>query len=319
MKKVLILILFALLGGCSSQQPREGYIQTPDGVRLFYKVVGSGEEILIFVHGGPGNSMESALPDLKPLSRGRTVIYYDQRGGGRSDPVTDPGRLTISRHVEDLEAVRKFFKLEKVTLMGNSWGGMLVAFYAAGHPDRVERLVLHSPGEPTRAFMLKADEAMLSRLDRELSAEQKKRYAFLSDPRNWIEADDPKAVCREYYRLLLPFYVADPQSIDRVRGDVCSGPEDTVRHQLFVNEQIMNSLGDWDLLPSLAAVSAPTLIIYGEADPAYSATPQAWANALPNSRLITIKQAGHLPHVEQPETFFDAVEVFLDEDVRSPK
>ena len=317
MKKILFLVLFALwCGACSSQGPGEGYIRTNDGVRLFYKIVGAGEETLIFVHGGPGNSMDSALPDLERLSRGRTVIYYDQRGGGRSDLVEDPERLAIAKHVEDLDAVREFFKLDKVTLMGNSWGGMLVAFYAAAHPDRVQRMVLHSSGEPKKEFMVKADEAMRLRLAQHLSADDRKRYAFLSDPRNWAAAEDPKAVCREYYQLLLPFYVADPQSVHRIEGDMCSGPDDAVRRQRFVNEQIINSLGDWDLLPSLADVDSPVLIIYGEADPAFAATPEAWANALPNSRLIVIKNAGHIPHVEQPEEFFNAVENFLNGDVR---
>jgi proline iminopeptidase len=306
-----VVLLALVCGGCSSRGQREGYIRTPDGVRLFYKIVGDGEETLIFVHGGPGNSMESALPDLEPLSRGRTVIYYDQRGNGRSDLLTDPDRLAISKHVEDLETVRKFFKLEKVTLMGNSWGGLLVAFYAVEYPDRVQRMVLHSPGEPTRAFMAEADEAMQLRLNDHFSAEQKKRYAFLSNPQIWIEAEDPKAVCREYFQLLLPFYVADPQSVYRFRGDVCSGPDEAVRHRLFVNEQIIKSLGDWDLLPKLALVDAPVLIIYGEADPAHPDTPRAWAKAFPNSHLLLIKGAGHLPHVEQPEQFFKVVEDFI--------
>lgn len=317
MKKFLFLILFALwCGGCTSQDQREGFIHTGDGVRLFYKIVGNGDETLIFVHGGPGNSMDSALPDLEPLSRGRTVIYFDQRGNGRSDLLDDPDQLAISKQVEDLETVRKFFKLEKVTLMGNSWGGMLVAFYAVAHPDRVRRMVLHSPGEPTRVNMVKADEALQLRLRNQFSPEQKARYAFLADPRNWVEAEDPKAVCREYYQLLLPFYVADPGTIGRSRGDVCAGSEDAVRRQRLVNEQIINSLGDWDLLPSLSAVRSPTLIIYGEADPAFAATPEAWTDALPNSRLVMIKGAGHLPHVEQPEVFFEAVESFLNEDLK---
>jgi proline-specific peptidase len=295
--------------------PREGYIHTPDGVRLFYKVVGEGEERLIVLHGGPANSMDSILPDLEPLALHRTVIYYDQRGNGRSELIDDPGKLAISKHVEDLETVRRFFKLEKIAILGNSWGGMLAAFYAVEHPDRVERIVLHSPGEPTRASMVRADQEMIARLDRQLSPEQKERYAFLSDPQHWIDAADPKALCREYYQLLLPFYVAHPQSIPGLKGDVCSGPDAAVRRQRLVNQQIVKSLGDWDLLPSLGAVDSPALVIYGAADPAAAGTPEAWAKALPNSRLLLIDDAGHLPHVEQPDVFFNAVETFLKGDL----
>ena len=86
MKKLLFLLFFIFLwqtsGDCLAQSPREDYITTPDGVRLFYKVVGSGAETLVAVHGGPGNSLNSILPDLEPLAKNRTVIYYDQRGTG---------------------------------------------------------------------------------------------------------------------------------------------------------------------------------------------------------------------------------------------
>ena len=309
---ILFLLLFIFACNDSSVQlPGEGYIRTSDGVRLFYKIVGSGADTLVVVHGGPGNSLNSILADLEPLAQNRRVIYYDQRGNGRSDLVKDPDKLSISKHIEDLETVRTHFKLDKLTLLGNSWGGMLISFYAVAHPDRIERMVLHSPGEPTKAFMVKADEAMQLRLSQQFSDEQKKRYAFVSDYQNWINADEPKTVCREFYQLLLPFYVFRQESVSRLKGDLCAGPDETVRYQQFVNEQIMNSLGDWNLLPSLRAVKSPVLIIYGEADPAFIETPKAWAQAFPNARLLMISEAGHIPHVEQPEKFFNAVETFL--------
>jgi proline iminopeptidase len=316
MKKILFFVFFVSVsqacGDLSGLAGREGYVRAADGVRLFYRIVGSGAEKVVVVHGGPGNSMGSILPDLEPLERGRTVIYYDQRGGGRSDLIVDRERISVSKHIEDLEAVRIHFGLEKMTVLGNSWGGMLIAFYAVEHPDKVARMIMHSPGEPTKDFMARADVAMQQRLNREFSEEQKTRYAFVSDYRNWLNAADPKAVCREYYKLLLPFYVSRPENVSRMKGNVCSGrDDDAVRHQLFVNEQIMNSLGDWNLLPSLGAVKAPVLIIYGDADPAFAEAPEAWARSFSNARLLIINDAGHIPHVEQPEQFFNAVETFL--------
>ena len=76
----LVVLLWWAPGVCLAQQPSEGYIRTADGVRLFYKIVGSGPETLVAVHGGPGNSLESIRPDLEALAEGRRVIYYDQRG-----------------------------------------------------------------------------------------------------------------------------------------------------------------------------------------------------------------------------------------------
>ena len=68
---------------CSAQSPREGYITAPDGVLLQSRW--KWAETLVAVHGGPGNSLNSILPDLEPLAKNRTVIYYDQRGRGRSE------------------------------------------------------------------------------------------------------------------------------------------------------------------------------------------------------------------------------------------
>src|SRR5215203_7073017 len=122
---VPLIVLSLACCHSSARMPCEGYIHTADGVRLFYRIVGDGSEKLIVLHGGPANSMDSILPDLEPLAHDRTVIYYDQRGNGRSELIDDPDKLAISKHVEDLETVRRFFKLDKVTLLGNSWGGML--------------------------------------------------------------------------------------------------------------------------------------------------------------------------------------------------
>lgn len=308
----LLLLLCAMPRVCSAQEAAgEGYVRTADGVRLFYKVVGSGKETLVAVHGGPGNSLESIRADLEPLAKNRRVIYYDQRGGGRSDLLRGRDKLAISKHVADLEAVRAHFKLGKMTLLGNSWGGLLVGFYAAAHPDRVERMVLHSPAPPTRAFIVEMAEEIQSRARSRYTAEQQRRFAIVSNPRNWVTADEPGALCREFARLVLDLYVVNAESMKRFKGDVCAGPEDAVRYQQVVNSQIWSSLGDWDLTASLGAVKAPVLVIHGEADPIPVESSEAWARAFPNAQLLLVKGAGHVPQVEQPEVFFGAVGAFL--------
>jgi len=310
---LLSVFLWPSSSNCSAQQQpsNEGYIRTSDNVRLFYKVVGSGTETLVVVHGGPGNTMESILPDLEPLAKNRRVIYYDQRGNGRSDLTKDAAKLAIAKHVEDLEALRAYFKLDKMTLLGNSWGGLLIGYYAAAHPDRVERMILHSPAEPAKAFAVEAVEEIQQRIDQRYNAAQRKRFGVVANPQTWIKATDPRAVCREFFQLLLPVYVSKPENVNLLKGDVCAGSEEAVRYQQLVNTQIMNSLGDWNLLPSLGNVKAPVLVIHGAADPIPIESSEAWARALPNARLLLIKGAGHIPQAEQPEIFFSAVETFL--------
>ena len=319
MKKHLVLTLSLLVllwqasSSCLAQQPpNEGFITTSDGVRLFYKVVGSGTETLVAVHGGPGNSLTSILPDLEPLAKNRRVIYYDQRGNGLSELMGDDDeKLSITKHVQDLEAVRAHFKLDKMSLLGNSWGGLLIGYYAAAHPDRVERLIFHAPAPPTRVLLSEMDAEVQRRLKRQFTDEQLKRLAVIARWSYWLKASDPRAVCNEMYRMILAVYGFKVESIKLIKGDVCSGPIESVRRQRFVTAQIWQSLGDYNLLPSLGVVKAPALVIHGTADVIPVKASEAWAGTLPNARLLLIEKSGHMPQFEQPEIFFKAVETFL--------
>jgi proline iminopeptidase len=294
MKKYLVFSLFLFVflwqasGNCVAQQsPVEGFITTSDGVRLFYKTVGSGAETLVAVHGGPGNSLTSILPDLEPLARNRRVIYYDQRGNGRSDLMGDDDeKLSITKHIQDLEAVRTHFKLDKMTLLGNSWGGLLIGYYAAAHPDRVERLIFHAPAPPTKVLLSEMDAEVQRRLKRHYTGEQLKRLAEIARWQYWLKASDPRAVCYEMYRMILSVYGYNLESIKLIKGDVCSGPIESVRRQRFVTAQIWQELGDYNLLPSLGVVKAPALVIHGAADVIPVKASEAWTTAMPNARLF---------------------------------
>src|SRR5688572_5018500 len=188
--------------------PSEGHLQTPDGVRLFYKVVGEGPDTLVVVHGGPGNSLSSVEPDYAPLAARRRVIYYDQRGGGRSDLIADDNKLSLAHHIADLDAVRAHFGLERMKLLGNSWGGLLAAAYAAAHPDRVERLVLQDSAPPNRAFMGQGADELADRARARLDPRQFRRFGQLFDPAYMARSADPRAACLEWAAMLLPLMQA---------------------------------------------------------------------------------------------------------------
>lgn len=314
MKKRFILIFLILLTAsiCQAQETaNEGFITTKDGVKLFYKIVGSGKETLVAVHGGPGNSLESIRTDLEPLAKNRRVIYYDQRGNGRSDLIKDGDKLAVGKHVEDLETVRKHFKLDKMTLLGNSWGGMLILYYAIAHPDKIERMILHNPGPPSREFWYQMSDEIDRRVKKRYDGDQLKEFIEVANPETWIKAADPRAVCRKFYQMILSVYGAKPDAVDKLKGDLCTGSEETIRYQQFVNKKIWNSQGEWDLPPLLGVVKFPVLVIHGEADVIPVKASEASTAAMPNARLLVIKDSGHMPQVEQPKIFFDAVETFL--------
>jgi pimeloyl-ACP methyl ester carboxylesterase len=108
-------------------------------------LLGTDRTPLLCLHGGPGMPSD-ALEPLEALAfTGRTVIRYDQLGCGRSDRPRDPALWTISTFVDELVAVRRALGLERVHLLGWSWGGMLALEYLLDRrPDGVASLVLAS-------------------------------------------------------------------------------------------------------------------------------------------------------------------------------
>ena len=312
MQYFLAIFLSLLLAGAAPAQaaPRQGYIETPDGVRLFYRVTGNGPETLVAVHGGPGNSLSSIAPDFVPLEKDFTIIYYDQRGNGYSSLIDEPARLSLDRHVADLDAVRAHFGLRRMKLIGNSWGGLLVAAYASAHPDRIERMVMHDSAPPTLAMIAQTSAELSDRARRRLDSEKRRRLGQLFDSEYRENSADPRADCHEWALLLLPLMTVNSPT-SPIRGDVCDGTEQALRVQQTVNAKIWSTMGDFDLRPGAAVVKAPVLIVHGEADYVPLEGARAWARSMPNARLLVIRGAGHTPQGEKPEIFFPAVETFL--------
>jgi proline iminopeptidase len=288
---------------------REGEVEADDGARLYYRVEGEGRDTVVVVHGGPSLGLAYLAPDLVPLTRGRAVVHYDQRGIGRSTPLRDPERLSIERHMQDLDALRAHLGLERLSLLGHSWGGMLAARYAAAHPERVERILLLDPMAPARdPFMAmagaRAQEMVRARLDKPARARLESLAAT-------VDVADPGELCRERYSLLAPIFFEDPAAAARSRADFCAGTPETLRNRPEVDGAIFGSLGGWDVRPALGHVRSPVLVVRGAEGAIPGEAMEAWVEAFPNARLLTIEGAGHYPHVDRPEVFFPAAETFF--------
>jgi len=306
---VLALLLALLLAApAAAATAREGYVTTDDGVRLFYRIEGSGPQTLVVVHGGPGFSLESVRADFAPFARNRRVIYYDQRGNGRSSLIDDPAKLAWQHHVADLVAIRRHFRLRKMTLLGNSWGGLLISLYAAAHPDRVERLVLDSPAAPM-AVQHRLQQTRMTQRARERFTQAERD--LVQDNADWLAARDPIAACGIFARYILRLYLFDPAAPVSIRGNLCAGPPEVVRRSLWANRVIVQSLGEFDLRPSVRRVTAPVFIIHGAGDVVPPEGARDWAASYPNARLLMLPRAGHLIQAEDPGTFFAAIEAFL--------
>lgn len=316
LRVVVLLPSLALFMGCRGAAPvprntglpavRDGHVAAGGGVQLFYRMVGTGRDTVVVLHGGPGLSMDYFADDLTPLAERHALLFYDQRGTGRSTLVSDSAALDGQRFAEDLEAVRRHFGIGRLTLLGHSWGAGVAALYAARYPERVGRLLVVGPIPARRAELEEAFAALDARRDSVTRRRmQEWRQARRADP------GDAEA-CRAYYVLWFSAFYGDSSAAGRSKGDFCAGSPEARRNKIVsVDRFVAASLGAWDWLPSLRALTAPALVIHGTADPLPVPSARQWAAALPNGRLLLLQGVGHFPYVEAPDRFFAAVEEFL--------
>jgi proline iminopeptidase len=290
----------------------EGLVRCIDGVDLYYQVRGTGQDTLVMLHGGPGLNFDYLAPDLKPLEESFTLIYYDQRGSGRSSLVSQPDLLTVDDHVADLEAVRKYFGIDRLSLFGHSWGAMLASFYALKHPEKLSRMVFASPGPPRNTpYMQQLIPNLMEWMD---SATQAKAEQLMEARQD--ATISAKATCEAFWELFIRSYFADPHDLETIRsmrGNFCSGSETALLNGGLVWIHTFESAGEFDLRNKLQDVNIPVLIISGTEDIFPEESMREWKAAYPDSRLILLEQAAHYPQIEQPQEYFPLVKEFLRE------
>ena len=145
---------------------QEGFVDS-HGALIYYMSVGQGAPLMI-IHGGPGASHEYFLPHLLPLMRTNRLIFIDERGSGKSSKLEDPRQYTVANMVEDIETVRQALGLGKISLLGHSFGGVLVEAYALKYQQHLSHLILGSTFASTKELntaLAKMKAAMPERID----------------------------------------------------------------------------------------------------------------------------------------------------------
>lgn len=296
----LLLVVAALVAPVLFAQT---FVNAGNGVRLRTAQRGKGSPVIV-IHGGPGMDHLSLAADLVRLERQHRVIYYDQRGGGRSTLPDDTSLLSLEHHVADLEAVRKHYGLRRVTLLAHSFGPAIATFYALQYPDRVERMIFLGPIPPRKGTFF---EEFGTRLNARLTDEQRERANALS-----FDSDNVMEVCREYWKIMTPPRLSKSLPASVVKATACGAPAAAIRYGMTkTNEATFGSLGDWNWTAALARLRVPVLIIHGDEDAIPMTMVNEWTTALPDARILRLDDTGHFPHAERPEIVFPAMEMFL--------
>lgn len=287
---------------------KQGYFQGEDGVQLFYRIVGSGKDTIVFEHGGPIGIEDCAL-DIEVISkRGYTFICNDERGGGRSELVRDSTKLGINNYVADLEELRKYFNLNKLILVGDSWGAGVCSFYAFTFPNNVKCLALLSPMWTTSSDQNERFKRVYEKLGTTTSQKLEDLGKLWSSASNEQLAE----IYRSIDSLYLPAYVINPANLKRTRGCIYTYSPLALRNADNQLKYSFNSLGnDFDFRPKLKLINAPTIIIEGEQTVVPKEATKQYLYNIKNSKLVWIPNAGHMFWLDQSQAALDSLDNFI--------
>ena len=264
-----------------------------------------GKSPVLVLHGGPGVPHDYLEP-LEALARtGRRVVFYDQLGCGRSDRPHDPSLWSVALFVEELAAVRGALGLDRVHLLGQSWGGMLAMEAAlAGHAGLVSLVLADAPA----SMVLWAEET--GRQRGELPPEVREVLSKHEEAGTTEAAEYQEAVMlftRRHVCRLDPF----PECLDRSFRQM--GEDSEVYRTMNGPSEfhVVGRLRGWDVTERLGSLRVPTLVLGGRHDEATPAVTGAVHRAIPGSEWRIFEESSHMPHVEEPERFLSVVGDFL--------
>jgi len=297
MKKIFLLFFLMVLGNTFAQT--EGYSTNSDGSKTYYKTFGKGEPLLI-INGGPGMNSNGFEDMAKTLAESQETIIYDQRGTGKSK-LKDLNSKTISMKImaDDIESLRKHLKIQKWSILGHSFGGMLGSYYATVYPNSINKLVLSSSGG-VDLTLLKTENL----IERNLTKAEKDSLNYWNAK---IEKGDTSHETRlGRGRALAPAYVYDQKYVPIIAERLTQG-NSKINGLLWDDMQKIN----FDCKPKLKSFKNPVLIIQGKQDVISNEIGELAHKTFPNSKLILLENCRHYGWLDAKEKYFSEVNSFL--------
>lgn len=284
---------------------REGFFELDD-YDLYYRAFGSGDTVLLGLHGGPGSSSDSIAPLAQHGSDRITVYLYDQFGSGRSDRPADGDfdRYTVEHYREEVDDVRRELDAETMILFGQSWGTMVALEYVLRYPEKVSKLILSGALHD----VADAIEVMRQARQEELTDEELETVREHEANRDFDNSEYQELIEKVYSERLLrgekPIW-AEKMELNMDLYGLMWGPTefglaDTAR------------LRDWSVKERLSEIEVPTLITVGEHDEIAPEISRDIADRMPDARLEVIEDASHSIW-DEPETRNAVIDGFLKE------
>ena len=278
------------------EKVEEGFVPADDGLKLYYRKVGSGPVTMIVPLDAYLHEQFRQFADIA------TVITYDPRNRGRSGRSEDQKTSTIQQDVRDLEAVRRHLKIERFVPVGYSYLGLMVALYTLEHPERVTRVVQLGPA-PFRKFPEKPQPEAAAAFEEAQKKIETLRAANASQ----------RDLCVAFWDIFKVTFVGNPANAAKFDTSFCELENEWGRNLLPHFAKLFESIDALNLTPErLENLRVPVLTIHGTKDRnAPYEGGVLWAATLPDARLVTVGDAAHNAWLDDPATVFGSIRHFL--------
>jgi proline-specific peptidase len=284
----------------------EGFVSFR-GYKTWYRIVGNREESgrlpLLCLHGGPGGSWDYLEPLDAIAATGRRIIFYDQLGCGNSDEPHNPTMYTVDLYIEEIDTIRQAFGLERVHILGQSWGGMLAMEYALTQPSGLASLIL---ADTTASMPQWASET--SRLVADLPPDVQKALRE-HDEASTVDSPEYKQALRVFSLRHICRIDPRPECVTRMAAK----PGDEVYRTMWgLNETtVTGTLKDWNIVSRLDEINVPTLVVGGRYDEATPALAETIHRGISGSEWVIFENSSHFPHIEETESYLQVLGQFL--------
>lgn len=288
---------------------QEGFVSFR-GYHIWYCIEGEGEQPgklpLLCLHGGPGMPHDYLEPLGAMTATGRRVIFYDQLGVGASDHPDDPSLWTVALFLEELRAIRRALRLERVHLLGQSWGGMLAMEYALTQPAGLASLILADAPASMPQWM-----AETNRLRTELPIEVQ---TILHQHEAAGTTDDPayQEAVMAFYRRHVCRLKPWPDCLKRAFEKMMASPQVYLTMIGPSEFHVTGTLKDWNIVNRLGEMRVPALVLGGRFDEATPTLTGTVHRGIPGSEWVIFENSSHLPHLEETEQCLQLLTKFLD-------
>lgn len=275
-----------------------------DGHRVVAYSYGAGEETVFLLNGGPGLPCDY-LRDAHSFLAGHgcRVVAFDQLGCGASDRPDDPALWSISRYVEETEAVRRALGLGRVHLLGHSWGGWLAIEYALTYPQALKTLILEDTAADLPHLM-----AEMHRLRAALGPETVEMLLAHEADGSYAHPEYQAAITVLNYRHVCRLQdwpaplLASLDDWNMAPYMAMQGPNEFL---------YIGNLKDWNRVPDLHRIEVPVLITVGRHDEITPACALRMKQHLPQAELTVFQNSSHMPFYEEPAEYDGVLLAFL--------